>query len=125
MNNNITGTSDGVMRTFETGATRNNDVNKLDFEGFMSPLVIERYAEYMHKHRFQSDGNIRNSDNWQNLFGEKHSDVCIKSAWRHFFSWWKSHRGYNTEETIEESICALIFNASAYLHKIQKDKINA
>jgi hypothetical protein len=113
------------MRTFEGGGTRNTDDGKLDFEGFISPLALEAYAKYMHKHRFQADGNIRDSDNWQKLFGDKHEDVCMKSAWRHFFSWWKSHRGLPTEETIEESICALIFNASAYLHKIQKDKMNA
>lgn len=114
----------GAIRTFESGATRNADNQKLDFEGFMSPLVLEAYAKYMHKHRFQADGNIRDSDNWQKLFGEKHKDVCMKSAWRHFFSLWKSHRGLPTEESIEESICALIFNVSAYLHKIEIDKLN-
>lgn len=112
------------MRVFGTGATRNIDNEKLDFEGFISPLALEAYSKYMHKHRFQADGNIRDSDNWQKLFGDKHTDVCMKSAWRHFFSWWKSHRGYKTDESVEESICALIFNASAYLHKIEIDKLN-
>ena len=112
------------MRTFETGATRNADDNKLDFEGFLSPLVLEEFAKYMHSHRLQADGKLRDSDNWQNLFGEKHYDVCMKSAWRHFFSWWKSHRGLPTEESIEQSICALIFNANAYLHKLKKEAIN-
>lgn len=116
-------TDTASMRVFETGGTRNIDNDKLDFEGFLSPLVLDSYAKYMHKHRFQADGNIRDSDNWQKLFGDKHENVCIKSAWRHFFSWWKSHRGLPTEETVEESICALIFNASAYLHKLEKDKL--
>lgn len=110
------------MRTFEGGATRNTDNQKLDMEGFFSPLSLEAYARYMHKHRFQADGNVRDSDNWQSLFGEKHLDVCMKSGWRHFFSWWKSHRGYETEESVEESVCALIFNAMAYLHKLELDK---
>ena len=53
------------MRNFDTGATRDVDTNKLDFEGFLSPVVLERYAEYMHKNRVQADGNLRDSDNWQ------------------------------------------------------------
>lgn len=105
------------MRQFNTGANRNSDDGKLDFEGFLSPLVVERYANYMHKHRKLEDGTMRDSDNWQKLFGDDHYAVCMKSAHRHFFAWWKAHRGYKTDEDIEESICALIFNANAYLHK--------
>lgn len=53
------------MRHFPTGATRNLDDDKIDFEGFLSPLVIERYGQYMHRHRVQADGILRDSDNWQ------------------------------------------------------------
>src|SRR5687768_4320669 len=38
---------ESAMREFETGATRNLDNGKLDYEGFLSPLVMERFAEYM------------------------------------------------------------------------------
>ena len=41
------------MRKFETGATRNLDDGKFDFDGFLSPLTLKRFAEYMHKHRKQ------------------------------------------------------------------------
>jgi len=110
------------MRQFESGGTRDSDTGKFDFEGFISPLVIEAYGRYMNKHRIQSDGSLRDSDNWQKLFGEKHLDVCMKSGWRHFFSWWKSHRGYKTEESIEDSLMALMFNINAYMHKLELDK---
>ena len=53
------------VRTFGTGATRDLDANKLDFEGFLSPLVVERYAQHMHKARKMADGSMRASDNWQ------------------------------------------------------------
>ena len=53
------------MHHFGTGATRDSDANKLDFEGFLSPPALEAYAEYMHRHRFQADGVVRASDNWQ------------------------------------------------------------
>ena len=47
------------MRKFETGATRDEEIGKYDFEGFLAPTVLVRFAEYMHKHRIQADGNIR------------------------------------------------------------------
>ena len=52
-------------RYFNTGAYRDTDENKNDYEGYLSPLVIEAFGNYMTKHRKQSDGNLRTSDNWQ------------------------------------------------------------
>jgi len=112
----------GKVRDFGTGATRDTDENKLDHEGFNSPLVMERYAQYMNKHRVQSDGTLRDSDNWQNLFGEDHFAVCMKSGMRHFMDWWKQHRGYKGQDALEESLCALKFNVNAYLFKILSEK---
>lgn len=71
------------IRTFDTGATRDTDEGKLDFEGFLSPLALERFAEYMNKHRQQSDGSLRDSDNWQKGIPVKQ---YMKSMWRHFFA---------------------------------------
>ncbi len=107
------------MRTFTTGATRNQDDTKIDPEGFYSPLVVERFAQYLHKHRKQADGQTRASDNWQKGMP---ITVYMKSAWRHFLAWWKAHRGYVTEEDIEDSICGLIFNAQGYLYELLKNK---
>jgi len=106
-----------AMRVFETGATRNVDTTKLDYEGFLSPLAIERYAQYLHKHRYQADGNIRDSDNWQKGIPLA---VYMKSMWRHFVDLWKLHRGYTADEDIETALCAIMFNAQGYLHEIVK-----
>jgi hypothetical protein len=111
------------MRNFDTGATRNLDNEKIDYEGFMSPIVIESFGKYMHKHRVQADGKLRESDNWQKLFGEKHEDVCMKSMWRHFMDLWLFHRGYKGRETIEDAINGILFNAIAYQYKVLNDKI--
>jgi hypothetical protein len=113
-----------AIRTFDTGATRDTAQGKLDYEGFLSPIVLERYAKYLDKHRVQSNGELRESDNWQKMFGDKHFDVCMKSACRHFIDWWMQHRGYKGQEDIADSICALIFNAMAYLYKIESDTHN-
>jgi hypothetical protein len=105
------------MRQFDTGATRDSEDGKLDYEGFISPLVLKRYAEYMHKNRVQADGNLRSSDNWQKGIPR---DAYMKSAWRHFVDWWKYHRNQNAgdQKFGEEVICALLFNAMGYLHEV-------
>jgi hypothetical protein len=107
------------FRTFATGATRNLDDSKYDFEGFLSPAVIERFGKYMHKHRVQADGSLRDSDNWQKGIP---LNAYMKSGFRHFHDWWKQHRGYPGTDTLEDSLCALIFNANGYLHEILKQK---
>ncbi len=108
------------MREFATGATRNVDNNKPDFEGFFSPLVLERRAQYMHKNRHQADGKLRDSDNWQKGIP---FNAYMKSAFRHFFEWWKTHRDHSPAvelDTTEEAICALMFNCEGYLHELLK-----
>ena len=107
------------IREFDTGATRDTAEGKLDYDGFLSPLVIRRYAEYMHSNRLQSDGSYRESDNWQKGIPKKE---FVKSLWRHFMDLWSSHRGYSITENIEDAICGIIFNASGYLHEYLKEK---
>ena len=102
------------LRTFESGATRDTDANKPDYEGYLSPLVWERFGQYMTAHRFQTDGKVRASDNWAKGIP---LDVYIKSAFRHFMAWWLTHDGYIRKEDIEESLCALLFNVQGYLHE--------
>lgn len=111
------------LRTFgEDAANRNNDVGKYDIEAFFSPEVLERRAQYMHKHRHLEDGTMRDGDNWQQFFGKDHKDVCMKSKMRHDLALWKAHRGVETEEDIEDSLCAIMFNCEAYLLKLLTDK---
>lgn len=106
-----------MKRVFKTGASRDTDDGKLDFEGFLSPAVLEEYAKYMHKNRFMKDGSMRASDNWQKGIPK---DVYMKSLWRHFFSVWKGHRqGIDNKE----DLCALLFNTMGYLHEQLKDDI--
>lgn len=110
------------MRQFNTGATRDSDESKWDYEGFLHPLVLERFAEYMHENRIQADGNLRASDNWQKGIPK---DAYMKSAFRHFMDIWKEHRGIKTKDGMEKAICALMFNVMGYLFEILKDEQNA
>lgn len=112
------------IRKFPTGATRDTSEGKLEYARFMSPIVIKRYAEYMNLHRKQSDGNLRDPDNWQNLFGDKHEDVCMDSLWRHLMDLWLINKGFKNEarEDLESALCAILFNTQAWLFKILKEK---
>ena len=116
------------MREFDTGATRDDDNEKLDYEGFLSPVALKRYAEYMHEHRKQVDGGMRASDNWQKGIP---LDVYMKSLWRHLIELWNVHRDprkLGMHEIVmsdiiyikKEALCAIIFNAFGYLHEITK-----
>lgn len=113
------------MREFETGATRDTDKGKLDFEGFLSPCALKRYAEYMNSHRVQKDGKLRDSDNWQKGIPD---EAYMKSMWRHFFDVWSHHRGWvpkdenGREISKGEALCAVIFNAMGMLHEHMDDR---
>jgi hypothetical protein len=109
------------MREFGTGATRDSEEGKFDYEGFYNPLVVKRFGQYMDKHRKQADGKLRDSDNWQKGIPK---DAYIKSAWRHFMDWWMEHRGYKSREGTEDALCALLFNVQGYLYEILKNKEN-
>lgn len=102
------------MRLFEGGATRDSDVGKPDYQGYLSPLVIERFGEYMLRHQTQADGTLRSSDNWKKGMPK---DAFMKSGFRHFMDWWLDHEGYEAKEDLEEALCALMFNVMGYLHE--------
>jgi hypothetical protein len=104
------------VRKFDTGATRDTDEGKPDYEGYLSPLVIEAYGEYMLKHQEQSDHTQRSSDNWQKGIPK---EQYMKSGWRHFKDWWKSHRKGTPDR---EAMLALMFNVMGYLHEELKPK---
>jgi hypothetical protein len=107
-------------RNFSTGAYRDTEEGKFDYEGFLSPIVLEEFAKYMDKHRKQSDGRIRASDNWQ--LGQP-KDTYMKSGFRHFMDWWLEHRGYESRDGMKEALSALMFNVMGYLHELLKEEI--
>ena len=112
---------DTVMRQFPTGATRDTEEGKLDYEGFLSPYVLERYAMYMNKCRTQADGGLRDSDNWQKGIPKA---VYMKSMFRHFMDVWFGHRVVQRRWSVEEGLCALLFNVMGYLHELIKEQKN-
>jgi|SRR5579859_778641 len=110
------------LQTFETGATRNDNSEKFDYEAFLNPDVLHEFGKFMHHHRRQKDGSVRDGDNWQKGIPFK---AYIKSLVRHSIDLWRMHRGYTVinpdtgePHTREELCCAVMFNAMGYLKEL-------
>jgi len=98
-----------TAREFPSGATRSDNKDKPDYRGYLSPLVIRRYGQYMLAHQY---GGQRASDNWKKGITK---DAYLESAFRHFLDWWDDHE--KGGPVSEETLCALLFNVQGYLHE--------
>lgn len=106
------------MREFETGAKRSENTGKPDYSGFISPLALKRFGQYMLKHQLCEDGTLRSSSNWKKgmpLESYKESGI------RHMIDFWDAYEAGNMEEA-EELACAMFFNIQGFLHERQKAK---
>ena len=117
----------GGMRVFETGATRNAETYP-DYHGFFSPLSMHAYGEYMHTHRLQADGSLRDSDNWQRGMPV---DSYVRSLVRHTHDVQLIHDGYEQlargdvrdPDKLKAHLAAIIFNAQGMLHELVKAEL--
>lgn len=109
------------MRQFDTGATRDTDEGKLAYRGFFCPLVKVRRAEYMHEHRLQADGKMRDPDNWKKGMP---MEVLADSEIRHNVDFELLDAGYTGvySDDEEKVICAIMFNLEARLSQILRKR---
>jgi hypothetical protein len=77
----------------------------------------------------QSDGSLREGDNWQKGFTR---ESIAKSMQRHNLDFWLMHRGFepessdhlkvfkeqNKERAMIEALCGIYFNAAAYMREV-------
>jgi len=116
------------MREFSTGATRDTAEGKNQYPGFLSPLTLEAFGNFMRKNQKQADGKMRASDNWKKGIPR---DAYLESMFRHFLEVWAIHDDYKLEreqdplgapqdipEDLLEALCALYFNVGGYLHEL-------
>lgn len=114
----------GQLRLFQSGATRDTARDKPEPWGFTSALAEKRFCAYMHEHRKQSDGELRDSDNWKKgipLEAYKHS------LSRHIQDLRLILEGFPeqaVEADIEEVLCAILFNTQGLLHETIKKRIS-
>lgn len=111
--------AESKMLGFETGATRNRKEDEIRYEGFLSPLAIKMFGEYMHEHRFTADGTVREPDNWQKGIP---LDSYMDSLWRHLMDLWMIHRGHPelAREDLKSALAGLFFNVQGYMHETAK-----
>lgn len=109
------------MRQFETGATRNKEVDP-DIYGFTSPLALHAFAAYMHANRLQADGTMRDSDNWKKGIPQ---DSYIRSMRRHLQDLTLHWDGYPelAREDMFAAACGLFFNVQGFIHEAVKADI--
>lgn len=107
-------------RTFDTGATRDTDEGKFDYEAFNAPIVERTYASYMHDNRTQVDGQVRDGDNWQK--GMPRS-AYMKSLIRHTFDLWYLWRNAPSDTSaIITLLCAVRFNVNGLMYEILRGR---
>ena len=110
---------DGVLRSFDSGATRDTGGNKLCYDKFLSPGVIKQFAKYMNMNRLQSDGKLRDGDNWQKGIP---MEVYVESEGRHHHEAWEFFRQINLRDRdgmVEGvgAMCGILFNVMGWLHE--------
>ncbi len=120
----VSAIEEAAYRKFATGATRNLDSDKVDYEGFLSPVALIEFGNYMHANRGMPDGSLRDSDNWQKGIP---LDEYMKSMFRHFIQLWDEHRSVKAGmapdlDTTRDALCALFFNVQGYLHELLLDR---
>lgn len=117
-----TSTEENLIRTFGTGATRDVAEGKLSYVKALSPIVLQRYVQYLDSHRKQPDGSMRDFDNWKKGIPE---EIYLDGLGRHFMATWLLAQGFSAEDnhgpvTLEDSLAAIIFGASGWLYELLK-----
>ena len=113
-----------MVRTFDTGATRSEDAGRTMYPGYFSFLVMERFGEYMTRHRIQEDGSLRDPDNWKKGMP---TNSYRDGLFRHHQHLQLRMDGFQpndpkAEPGIEDDLCAIIFNAQGLLHETLKQR---
>lgn len=94
----------------DTGACRNSEEGKLDFDWLSIP-VLKRITAYMNANAILPDGSRRSSDNWKQGMPRLR---YRRSAQRHFYDWLESHQNGVLDQ---DMACATIFNIMGDLHE--------
>lgn len=117
------------MREFHTGATRNDNSNKYVYNGFNSALVEKRFAQYMHEHRKQADGKLRDADNWKKGIP---IEAYHESLHRHYMDLWdlletgagmiRDSEGKYVDK--EDLLCSIRFNVNGMLYELLRPQLD-
>ena len=113
----------GKIRKFDTGATRDTSDGKLEPWGFGSALVEKAFAEYMHENRLQSDGSLRDSNNWTKGIP---LNVYYHSLSRHILDLRLLYEEFPEEATTNdkiEALCGVRFNVNGMMYELLRAEL--
>jgi len=106
-------------RYFDTGAYRDSDSDKPDYAGFQSSIVNRAFGEYMQRHRLQSDGQMRGSDNWKRGIPK---DEYFRSFKRHAEDLFLEWEGYDSRDGLDEALGGLMFNLQGFWMELLRER---
>ena len=114
-------------RQFESGATRDTAIGKLDVARYIHPTVLRRYCEFMLAKQTMPDGT-RSGDNWQK--GIPPAEL-LSSLQRHNLDIWevlsmptaRKPDGEKAEKTLRDALPAALFNIMALMLHLEKGTI--
>lgn len=115
-----------AMTAMESGATRSSSEGKPDYRGYISPLALRMFGEYMLRHQTQADGKQRSSDNWKKGMP---LERYIESLMRHnvaFHEVWDRYVAGGLQPgdvaVLEEEMAAMYFNVQGWMHEWVKNR---
>lgn len=108
-----------AMRKFATGAFRDQDAQKLNYLGSLSPLALEGFVDFMRRHNIVDGKLKRDEGNWKKGFPKQ---SYMESKFRHFMETWKIHESYSDDEILD-ALYAEFFNIQGYIHVLLLERL--
>lgn len=105
----------GTLRTFPGGATRDTAEGKPVPWRYGSAVTDKLFGEYMLKHQVQSDGEIRDGDNWKSGFGIAVLDDSLSRHVQDYRLIQEGNSHLAREQDVIEVLCAILFNVQALI----------
>ena len=107
-----------MMRTFDTGATRDNVEGKLSYMRALSPAVLKGYVQYLDRHRQTANG-VRAFDNWKNGIAK---DAYMDSLMRHtqdaILAYFGEKPAAKDFTTLLDLLYAIMFNTNGMIFEL-------
>jgi len=105
------------IRSWSTGAIRDNDSTKPDYIETVSWSAFRRFGEYMtSKKQKYGSGNFK-----KGIPVESYEQSLV----RHLQKYLENKYEQGTDEVAEDHLCAMIFNINGILHEEERIKKNA
>ena len=98
----------GEKVLYPSGATRDSEEGKLDYQGALSIEVLDSFVQYMDRHREMSPGSFRGMGNWKQ--GMPWARL-MRSLTRHHFAVWR-----NDGQKLDD-LHAVLFNTMALIYQ--------